>query len=174
MKKTVKIILFGLLFLPFFSFGQNNCSFKIDTTKILTKENLRKFATKLKNDTFQSFTDINEIPTFIKKQLNCLTNGFSIANPNEDYRCCCTSPRHLPNRKLIFVGKSKNVLAMTYLTGGFGVSTHLLLIQFENNKIIDLWTGYCPSYLTNLAEILNHIEERNKKKSDFDSNIIVI
>ena len=99
----------------------------------------------------------------VKETLDCLTKKFSIANPNQEYACCCTSSDKLPRRKLIFLSKSQDVLVMTYLTGGFATSTHLLFIQFHNEKIIDLWTGYCSDDLKSNKDIVKFIKQvRNK------------
>ena len=80
-------------------FGQNSCGIKVDTAKILHDGNLDNFLSDLLTENFQTFTDKNKIPGFIKQQLNCLTKDkFSLANPNEKYRCCCTSSGKLPGR----------------------------------------------------------------------------
>lgn len=172
MTKTVKLII--LLLFPFLSFGQKSNSFNIDTAKILTNENLNDFVQSLKTDTFQIASDKNAIPKHIKKQLDKLTNGFSIGNPNQDWQCCCTSPRRLPERQLNFLAKSKDVLVMTYKTGGFGVSTHLLLVRFDNYKIIDLWTGYCWADVSKVGDIVSYIEETKKNNRELNTNIIIL
>ena len=172
MTKTIKLII--LLLFPILSFGQKSNSFTIDTAKILTNENLDDFVQNLKTDTFQISADKKAIPKHIKKQLDKLTNGFSIGNPNQDWQCCCTSPRRLPERQLNFLAKSKDVLVMTYKTGGFGVSTHLLLVRFDNDKIIDLWTGYCWADVSKVGDILSYIEETRKNNRELNTNIVIL
>lgn len=174
MTKTIKLITFGLLLFPIIAFGQKNSNFTIDTAKILANENLDNFVQSLRKDTFQNFGDKDAMPRFIKRQLSRLTNGFSIANPDKPYRCCCTSPGRLPKRQLNFLAKSKDVLVMTYKTGGIGVSTHLLLIRFDNEKIIDLWSGYCWADIKNVGDIVSYIDETRKNNRELNTNIVIL
>ena len=174
MTKSIKLIILGLLFYPIISVGQKGNNFTIDTAKILNNENLEDFVQGLKTDTFQIFADKDAIPKHVKKQLDRLTKRFSIANPNQNWQCCCTSPRRLPERQLIFLAKSKDVLVMTYKTGGFGVSTHLLLIRFDNDKIIDLWTGYCWADVSKVDDIVSYIDETRKNNREFNTNIVIL
>ncbi|MGG9963448.1 hypothetical protein [Ferruginibacter sp. SUN106] len=174
MIKSFKIILPFLLVIPFAVSGQKGYTYLIDTSKILSNENLDPFIQKLSTDSFTNFTDKKAIPKFIKKQLDAIAHDFSIANPNENYRCCCMSSQKLPARKLQFLSVSNNVLAMTYLTGGWGVSSHLLLIRFEQNKIVDLWTGYYSNEVNGVADIVKYLNERRNKKEAFNTNIIIL
>lgn len=174
MTKAIKLIIVILLLFPIISVGQKSNGFTIDTAKILSNENLDDFIQSIKTGTFQISIDKNAIPKHIKKQLDRLTKGFSIGNPNQDWQCCCTSPRRLPERQLNFLAKSKDILAMTYKTGGFGVSTHLLLIRFENNKIIDLWTGYCWADIGKVSDIVSYIDEARRNNREFNTNIIIL
>lgn len=173
MTKQVTLILIGFFLFPIFLLGQKTHGFKIDTAAILANENLENFVQKLRTDSFQISVDRKAIPIFIKKQLNSLVKGFSIANPNEPWQCCCTSPKRLPDRQLTFLAKSKEVLVMTYKTGGIGVSTHLLLIKFDKNKIIDLWTGYCFSEVKNVNSIVFYIDEAMKNRKELNTNIVI-
>jgi hypothetical protein len=174
MSKTIKLFTFGLLLFPIIAFGQKSNNFTIDTAKILANENLDNFVQSLRTDTFQNFGDKDAIPKFVKKQLNRLTKGFSIANPNQPWQCCCTSPRRLPERQLNFLAKSKDILVMTYKTGGFGVSTHLLLIRFDNDKIIDLWSGYCWADINKVGDIVSYIDETRKNNRELNTNIVIL
>ncbi len=174
MTKSIKLITFSLLLFPIISFGQKSNSFIIDTAKILANENLDSFVQSLRTDTFENFENKDAIPKFIKRQLSKLTNGFSIANPDKPYRCCCTSLGRLPKRQLNFLATSKDVLVMTYKTGGIGVSTHLLLIRFDNNKIIDLWSGYCGVDIKNVSDIVSYIDETRKNNWKLNTNIVIL
>jgi hypothetical protein len=49
-----------------------------------------------------------------------------------------SSDKTLPKRKLEFFSMSKNILATTYLTGGVGEEEHILLIKFEDKRIVDM------------------------------------
>jgi hypothetical protein len=163
MTKTNYFILFLFLILCFNSYGQNNCGITVDTTKIFLDENLDGFISDLSSQTFQTFTDKNKIPQPIRQQLNCLTRDkFSIANPNEEYRCCCSSSLKLPRRKLLFFSQSKDVFLITYLTGGIGVSTTILLLKLKGDKIIDIWTGYGFPEFKSKDEVIKHIKQKRK------------
>jgi hypothetical protein len=172
MTKIIKHITFVFLIFPAIAVGQKSNGFTIDTAKILANKNLESFVQSLETDSFQNFGNKGAIPKPIKEQLNNLTNGFSIANPEKPWRCCCTSPRHLPKRQLSFLAKSKDVLVLTYKTGGFAVSTHLLLIRFDNDKIIDLWSGYCGTDIKNVSDIVSYIDEVRKTNHVFNTNIV--
>ena len=152
--------------------GQKNCDYKIDTLKILRNENLDGFLSALQNDSFEISYDKKDIPSFIKSQLDCLTHNFSIVNPNQEYQATDVVYKKLPNRKLIFLATSKDMIAMTYLIGGFAESTHVLFIQFHDKKIVDLWTGPCIRDLKSTSEILDYIREVRNKTSRLYGNKI--
>ena len=85
--------------------GQNTCGYKLDTAAILSNKNLDDFLAVLQTDSFIVTNDKKDIPRSIKKQLNCMTNGFSIANPGEPYQATDVvtwriKPR--PRRQLVF------------------------------------------------------------------------
>jgi hypothetical protein len=152
-----------LLTIAFSSFGQNNCGITVDTTKILLDENLDSFVTSLKSEQFQTFRDKKNIPSFIKVQLDCLTKDkFSLANPGENYICCCTSSQELPRRQLLFFSLNKDVFLITYLTGGIGVSTTILLAKLKDDKIVDIWTGYGFPKFKSKEEVIKHITAKRK------------
>jgi len=111
MSKTIIIIIFALSICTFSSFGQNKYRLPVDTIRILLDENLDSFVAALKSEHFQTFKDKKNIPSFIKEQLDCLTKDkFSLANPKEEYRCCCTSSQESPVRQLLFFSLSENTL----------------------------------------------------------------
>jgi len=137
----------------------------------LTDENLDNFITALKSEHFQTFRDKQNIPTFIKEQLDCLTKDkFSLANPNEEYRCCCTSSLELPARQLQFLSLSDNTLLMTYLTGGWGVSTSIILAKIKDKKIIDIWTGYGFPKFKSKEEVIKHINNKRNVELGLHGN----
>jgi hypothetical protein len=61
---------------------------------------------------------------------------------------------------------------MTYFTGGWGVSTHLLLIQFDKDKILDLWAGHCSENLNSNQDIIKYLNENRNKEWGLNSNIV--
>ena len=48
---------------------------------------------------------------------------------------------------------------MTYLTGGFAVSTHILLIKYDNERILDMWTGMGENDLTSKEAVLTFVKK---------------
>jgi len=161
----VKIKLFACILGTLFTmqvFGQHGGIFKIDSAQIYLDKNLDGFLSDLKLGRFVESNEIGSIPVGIKKQLDSLTGNFSIANPNADYRCCCTSSRKLPLRKLVYLSKSNHLLVMTYLTGGVGVSTHILLLRFNGDTITDMWFADCLADLKSRAEIIRYINKNRK------------
>jgi hypothetical protein len=175
MRKLNYLIVIFFLTLTFKSFGQNACGISVDTTKILMDVNLDAFVSSLRTGNLQTFKDIRKLPSFIKQQLDCLTkDNFSIANPNEEYRCCCTSSQKLPKRKLLFFSTSNDMLLITYLTGGVGTSTTILLLKFKDKKVVDVWTGYgFPEFKTK-EEVIEHIEAKKKKEFGLHTGYISI
>jgi len=170
--KNIVIVLF--LVLPFLGMGQQGCKFSLDTTSILLNKTLDNFLLKLQSDSFITFNDKKAIPGFVKNQLNCLSGDFSIANPDQQYQAGCVVIKKLPGRKLLYLAKSNDMLIMTYLTGGWGVSTHILFIKFTCNKIIDLWTGVCLKDLKSKTDILTYIKEHRNKEWGLNSNLVYL
>ena len=172
MTRLKVIITITLFIITNFTFGQNNCGITIDTTKIFLDENLDSFIIALKSEHFQTFNDKRNIPASIKEQLDCLTDDkFSLANPKEEYMCCCTSSRKSPRRQLLFFSLSNNTLLMTYLTGGVGVSTTILLAKIQNNKIIDIWTGYGFPEFKSKEQVIKYINSKRKVQFELHGNV---
>lgn len=156
-----------LLFLSFsnYSFAQNTCGITVDTMKIYLDENLDSFVSDLQTQKFKTSKEKSQIPGSIRHYLNCLTSdSFSIANPNEEYRCCCTSSQKLPKRKLLFFSESKGMFLVTYLTGGMGVSTKILMFKLQDDKVIDLWTGYSFLEFKSKDQVVKYIKKKRKDK----------
>lgn len=157
---------------PFYSFGQINCDFKIDTFEVLMNKNVTKFITRLQEDTFTTYYDVKEIPPNIKSSLDCLSKSFSIVNPDEEYACCCTSSRELPRRQLISLFKSQDVLALFYVTGGIATTSHIVLIEFNEDKIVDFWAGHPWDNLQSTEDIVEYLKQKKQKKRKSKSEIL--
>lgn len=168
----IRFLILSFLTLPMCLTAQRNCDYKIDTSKILSNENLDKFLLKFKIGNFKTFNNKNAIPKNVKKQLDCLARKFSIANPEQEYSCCCTSLARLPNRKLIFLSKSEDVLAMEYLKGGIGVSIHVVFIHFDIKGIVDLWIGRGSGNFETTKDIEGFITAYRKKGLEISKNSI--
>lgn len=159
--KYIIAILFSIL--SSHSFAQNNCGITIDTMRIYLDENLDDFISDLQTQKFNTSKDKRQIPGSIRQYLNCLTSdSFSIANPKDEYRCCCTSSQQLPKRKLLFFSESKGMFLITYLTGGAGVSTKILMLKLQDDKVVDLWTGYSFLEFKSKDQVVKYIKEKRK------------
>ncbi len=147
-------------------------TYKIDTNNILTNKNLESLIRIIKKSELKEIKTVNEIPFFIKNFLNSITSDFSIANPEEDWNISCDEDEQLPSRQLVYFGIGSNIVLMTYFTGGFGKSEHILIIKFNKTKIVDFWCGSSLKDLYNKNEILNYIKINKYKKMGLNSNII--
>lgn len=152
--------------------AQKNCDYKIDTAKILGNQNLDNLLLEFQNDSFKITNNKKDIPHFIKKELDCLVNGFSIANPGQKYQATDVVLKKLPWRQLVFLAYNDRMLVMTYLKGGIGESRHLLMIKFKSKKIIDLWTGFCLNGMKTKKSIINDIKQNRNKKNGLHTNFI--
>jgi hypothetical protein len=162
----------GLLVLSSMSLlGQSTKMYEMDSVKIYFNQNLNSFLSCINHDYFQTYNNKNSIPPFITEQLDYFAGGFSLANPKEQYQCCCTSPMTLPRRKLDFLSISNNVFVMTYLTGGIAVEEHILLIKFERKRIVDIWYGLADYSLHSLRDIAKYVSRRKKNPQDLHMNL---
>jgi hypothetical protein len=148
------------------AFGQSHCNVRVDTEKILSGANLDDFMSLVKTEQFEIFRDNKDIPVFINEQLKCLTtDNFSLANPGEDFDCCCTTSKALPQRQLILLAKSKREFVLVYKKGlGKVTSTYITIFKRKTDGNIDVWTGYGNSKINSVADIITHVEEQKIKK----------
>lgn len=172
MKIFNKLLILLFLTAPFYSAAQRNCDFKIDTTKVLLNKNVAKFITKLKENTFTTYYNVKEIPANVKSTLDCLSDSFSIVNPDQEYACCCTSSKELPERQLISLFKSKDVLALFYVTGGAATTAHIVLIHFSNYQILDFWAGHSLDNLKSTEDVVKYLQVNEKKRRKLGGDIL--
>jgi hypothetical protein len=127
------------------SYGQKNCGFIIDKERILKNEDLDYFLEKFETEKFE-ITNLKEsIPKHINKQLKCLADGFSIANPNEEFQDSdvVDESKKLADRGLVFLAKSENTLILYYgISSGPGISSKYLFIDFDSKGIKKIWCGF--------------------------------
>ena len=165
MKIFKSLIGFFILTVTLNASGQDNCSFKIDTAKILANINLDTLLSEFQIESFKVSTDKKDMPHFIKKQLNCLTHGFSIANPGQLYQNTDVIVQKLPSRQLIFLAKSKNMFVMTYQMGVMGLPRKILIIKIKDKTIIDFWSGQGFEDLDTKRHIVDYLKQNlNTKK----------
>jgi hypothetical protein len=150
--------------------AQGNGKLTIDSVSMYFDRNLDVFLSELHRGKFLVCNKKSAIPLFIKDKLEAATGGFSIANPSEEFACCCTSSAKLPRRKLIYLAKSHDILIMSYLTGGIGESTHILLIKFKDDEITDFWNAVSDVPLKSKSEIVRYIRKNRKVKDALHPN----
>lgn len=168
-------ILSIFIFIQLISSGQNNCDLSVDSVEMISKQQLNNLTTNLEAQHFETYKNKKLIPAGIKHQLICLTeDSFSIANPNESYRCCCASPKELPARKLLFFAKSKNYFLICYLTGGIGVSTTIQIFKQENEKFVDAWNGYVFNRFQSPSEVISYMKLVKKPEDDGWMHVVLM
>ncbi|UKB77599.1 hypothetical protein [Chryseobacterium sp. MEBOG07] len=169
--KYIILILFSINCL-----GQKNCKFKINEATILKNENLDYFIGKMQKDQFETQTRKQAIPSYIKKELDCLSGDFSIANPDKEYQSSCIYEKNMPRRQLLFLAKSKDILILTYATGGIGSTTHFLFIKYDSKQILDLWTGVTMGIFKpeSLKSIIKYIQSNRDLDWELNTNMISI
>jgi len=174
MKSILSLILFQL-FCNTIS-AQKKCDYSINESQILANKNLDFFIDKMEHDKFTVCNDKNAIPKSILKQLDCITDNFSIVNPGEKFQAGCIAEKNTAKRQLIFLAKSKDIIVMSYATGGFGTSTHFLFIKFSSEKIEDLWTGVGMGIIkhTSITEIVKFIAMERKSEFGLNTNIVYL
>ena len=164
-----------VIFITTFSsicFGQNECNYQIDTAKILANENLDSFLIKIKQEDFEVSHDKKDIPDFIKKALDCWTGGFSMANPKESYNATDVRDDSIPDRQLLFLAINKEIFLMSYLMGGTGEQGHILIVEFHDVQIMDVWTGVSSQNLHSKIQVLNYINAHRNKQWGLNTNVI--
>ncbi|HYV92944.1 MAG TPA: hypothetical protein VE978_14230 [Chitinophagales bacterium] len=172
MRQIQTLILSIILLTTQISEGQKKCSFQIDTAKILANRNLDSFIADLKSDNFDITNNKKNIPKFIKRQLDCFTGNFRIANPDEPYNSTDIIIRSMPGRQLVFLAQSNDLLVMQYLEGGYVRTSHLLLVKFKDSKIVDLWKGICFHDISTIQDVTGYLELNRNKEWGLNTNII--
>ncbi len=117
------------------------CGF--DSNESITKSNKKMewFVKRLTKQKLTITNDKNDIPILVKKQLDCFTNGFEIANPDENHQSDCTSEEGIPSRHLIILAKNDIYLVLNYNTYNLGISGHNIWIKYDKNGITEFWAG---------------------------------
>lgn len=162
-------------------------------------EQLQTMITELETSSLSQKKTVNEIPTFIRTFLDSLTDGFSMANPGEEWQEGCIidhvwitrkeydpktgdstlvstqdMSQPLPSRQMIFFGLGENIALMTYYTGGWGKSAHIMIVRFERYQVADFWHGYGEGELTNKQEIVSYLKTKTALHRRIDASLMDI
>lgn len=146
--------------------------YTIDTTTIVSNSNLQILIDNLEKSDLTEKKTVAEMPVFIQSFLDNLTESFSIANPGEDWQEGCIIGEPLPARQLIYFGLGAEMALMTYYTGGFYASEHILIFQFNGNEMIDFWCGNTLTDVTHKTEIIHYLKTNKDKHWGLNTNII--
>jgi hypothetical protein len=138
MSKYIIIVFF--IFSTLNSYSQE-CGFDTNDSIIKSEKKMEWFVNKLTNQKLTITNDKNDIPVLVQKQLDCFTNGFDIANPNENYQSGCDAEEGVPSRHLNILAKNENYIMLNYTTYNLGVSGHNIWIKYNKNGITEFWTG---------------------------------
>jgi hypothetical protein len=150
-------------------------SYKIDTLVILTHQNLDTLLAEIERADLITYRLVKDIPVFLVDFLKGVTKDhFSIANSTENWQFGCDVGDDLPSRQLIYFGLADNVALLAYLTGGVGISEHVLIIKFSGEEIMDFWCGNVLANLANKEEILKYIKGNRTKKWGLGTNFIYL
>jgi len=165
---TILILQFALI-----ANAQSDCYYKLDKEKILANKNLDIFFKKLETDSFIIWNDKDKIPAYIMKQFNCISDNAKLANPSEKFEeNDFVTDSTLPGRQLIFCAKSKNLFVLTYVHGGLAEHIHIVLMEFEKEKLVDVWCGVNIDELKDIKEIISFIKNNRDKEDGLNTNII--
>jgi len=151
-------------------------SISIDQMVILKNKNLDFFIHDLQKSSLKLTYKRQGIPTLIQSFLESYSrNKFIIANPGEDWNCCDDNhDENKPDRQLICQGNDGHLFLISYLTGGVGEINHLILIQYQDDKIIDFWTGTLWKNLKKKDDIIQYLLTNKKKHWGLNTNMISI
>ncbi|MGF7077103.1 hypothetical protein [Mucilaginibacter sp. 3215] len=143
---------------------------------ILKNKNLGAFIADLKKSQIMLGKNINDIPPMVRDFLASFSRDkFSIAAPGKDWNCCDGNwDENLPTRQLINIGADGNLFIITYKTGGIGVMTHLVLLRYNDDKIIDFWAGIGRNDLKTTAQVLKYLATNKNKHLELNTNIITV
>lgn len=174
----MKRIAFFVLLFTVHSYGQN-CGFEIDKEKIVTNSDLDYFLNKLATDEFEITNTTESIPEHLSEQLDCLADGFSIANPNEEFQSSdiIDPNRKLAERGLVFLAKSETILILYYgMSAGPGISSKFLFLDFDSKGIKKLWCGNGIGIglnMNTLEDVANRIKLYRGRTPGLQSGIMV-
>ncbi|NCD71623.1 hypothetical protein [Mucilaginibacter agri] len=149
------------------SIKYSNGEMSVNLETIAANKNLGALKDNLVQTKLIPFYKANQIPDFIKSFIEQLSGSkFTIANSGEDWQCCdAVIDESLPERLLIYGGKSDKYYLLTYLTGGVGEVTHILIIKYNQKLITNFYTCTTPKKLDNKNSILEYLTTIEKKRN---------
>ena len=180
--KPRRITIISIFLLCFFSCkkaekinskNKDEYDFVINSEKILANKNLPQLISKLENSELQTENETNKIDGIILEFLQAYDSPFSIANPNEKWSATdVIADKTLPRRKLLYFGKGKNIAVLNYNLGGIGMSTKILIFEFDDEKVTDFWCGSVLVDLKTKEQTIKYLKENINKEWGLNTNIL--
>lgn len=127
----------------------------VDTTNYPElRANVKRLVNDIQSASLLEKSTVQLIPNYILNYMDTVSNGFTIANPDEEWQVGCTVDKPLPSRQLIYFAMSDEIAVMTYRTGGWGVCGHLAVFEIENSTVKNSWIQYAPDTLDSKKDII--------------------
>jgi hypothetical protein len=122
-------------------YGQDKgCSFSFESLILPDSITSLQLLDTIKTIQLKTYNRKGKIPRFIKKALNCWTDGFDIANPGRAfYATDAIGLWPLPSRQLMYLGLNDHFMLIAYKHGGRGFNCPVIFIKFDNEKIVSVW-----------------------------------
>jgi hypothetical protein len=134
--------------------------FAEDTTFIIDPE-LDSLTARLQTSTLAETKNQLNIPVFIRNFLDTLWNGFSLANYGEPWQEGCTVMPDEPTRELVYFAHNAELALMSYNSGGWGKTNHILIMELENSAVTSYWHGYGNDSLHTEAAIISFLNSND-------------
>jgi hypothetical protein len=61
---------------------------------------------------------------------------------------------------------------MSYLMGGTGEQGHILIVEFHDGQIMDVWTGVSSQNLHSKSQVLHYVKTHRNKQWGLNTNVI--
>lgn len=159
-----------------------NGHYKIDSNVVETDRNKAVLVADLKDENLIRKTTIEEIPGFMLAFLDSISinKKFDIVNPWEKWNTndimdlvipnankenenltgsIDTSKGLLPDKKLTYFAIGDSIALLSYHSGGIRARQHIIIIKFQNKKIVDFWfAAYLGLYANTRIELLQQLD----------------
>lgn len=150
-----------LVFVSVAGFGQKKaCSFVKDERVFVDSVTSLRLLDTIRALPFTSYRRKGKIPRFIKEALACSEGDFRMASRGHAFNATdVVGPFGLlPSRQLMYLGLTDRYMLLCYQHGGIGLSCPIILVQFDNKKIVSLWSwlGFYKEIKTK-EDILNSL-----------------
>lgn len=155
-----------------------NLSYRLWEKKILSNVSFDQVISSLKEESFSTSKNKNDIPVSIihlleswNEERKCpFGNEVKFANPTEQFESTdCIIDSKIPQRQLIVVLKNDKHIVLTYRHGGIGLHNHIVWVELRKNIVTDIWIGVTSKSLDSQTKVLEELSDRTK---DLNTNII--